>query len=121
MAHTGIFATSDEIIKRAGANYNSTDLIEAVINDYAAQAESIINSLTKYNWSDKYATLNADVQRILSSCAAALCAIWIIAYDMTGYASRVHAEDMINVQRDSFLRDLSILKKIPVRDFMLNA
>lgn len=117
MAHTGIFATSDEILVRAGENYD-TSITEARINDLAAQSESIINVVSGYNWSDAYSGLNADVKRILSSCSAAFCAMHIVAFNMAGYSSRVEAEDIINVQRDSFLRDLSILKDVKKREFM---
>jgi hypothetical protein len=120
MAHEGIFATSDEILVRAGENYD-TSITEARINDLADQSESVINCMTRYNWSDKYATLNVDVQRILSSASAAWCAIHIISFNMAGYTSRIEAEDMINVQRDSFLRDIQILRDIKVQTFMIGA
>lgn len=120
MAHEGIFATSDEILVRAGENYD-TSITEARINDLAAQSESIINCVSRYNFSDGYAALNADVKRLLSSCSAAFCAIHIIAFNMAGFESRIEAEDMINVQRDSFLRDLSLLRDKKVQDFMNGA
>lgn len=64
MAHTGIFATSDEILVKAGEKYD-TSVTEARINALCLQAESIINVMTRYNWSDAYASLNADVKGIL--------------------------------------------------------
>jgi len=120
MAHTGIFATSDEVLVRAGENYD-TSITEARINDLCAQSESIINSVCRYNFSDDYSGLNADVKRLLSSASAAFCAIHIIAFNMSGFTTRTEAEDMINVQRDSFLRDLSLLRDKKVQDFMNNA
>jgi|TARA_Y100000310_G_scaffold288906_1_gene314962 hypothetical protein len=117
MAHTGIFATSDEILSRAGENYDTT-FSEAKINDLAAQSESVINATCRKNYSDTYSALNADVKRLLSSCSAAFCAIYIVSFNMSGFTSRTEAEDIINVQRDSFLRDLSLLRDKKVQDFI---
>ena len=120
MAHEGIFATSDEILVRAGENYD-TSITEARINDLAAQSESVINAMTRYNWSDAYSTLNADVKRILSETSACLAANAIIAFNMSGFTSRIEAEDMINVNRDTALRNLSILRDKKVQRFMQEA
>ncbi len=120
MAHTGIFATSDEILVRAGENYD-TSVTESRINDLAAQSESEINAVTRYNWSDAYSTLNADVKRLLSVASACHCAIAIIAFNMAGYTSRTEAEDLINVNRDTYLRIASMLRDKKTRDFLLGA
>jgi cystathionine beta-lyase family protein involved in aluminum resistance len=120
MAHTGIFATSDEILVKAGKNYD-TDVNEARINALCSQVESLINCVTRYNWSDAYAGLNADVKGILSEVASNLVAIYIISFNMAGYTTRTEAEDMINVLRDGALRGLSILKDKKVQDFMKGA
>jgi|TARA_Y100000296_G_C5018640_1_gene178727 hypothetical protein len=118
MAHEGIFATSDEIIKKAGHGASSTYTAEAVVNDFIAQAESEINVVTRRNWSDDYSGLNTDVKRILSKCAASLAAIEIITCDMGGYTSRTEAESMINVLRDTALRLMSVLKTQNAERFM---
>lgn len=117
MAHTGIFATSDEVLVRAGENYD-TSITEARINDLCAQSESVINSVTRYNWSDNYSSLNADVKRILSETSACMVANAIIAFNMSGYTSRTEAEDMINVNRDTYLRNLSVLVDKKVQTFI---
>jgi len=120
MAHTGIFATSDEILVRAGENYD-TSVTEARINDLAAQSESIINVITRYNWSDAYSGLNADVKRMLSAASACWCANAIIAFNMSGFTSRTEAENIINVNRDEFLRLISVLRDKKAQDFMNGA
>lgn len=117
MAHTGIFATSDECLVRAGEHYD-VSITEARINDLCAQSESVINCLTRYNWSDAYSGLNADVRRILSETSACLVGNAIISFNMSGFTSRTEAEDMINVNRDTALRNLSILKDKKVQTFM---
>lgn len=123
MAHTGIFATSDEILTAAGENYD-TSVTEARINDLAAQSESFINSFCRFNFSDAYSTLNADVKRILSETSACLCAARIVAFKMKGddgSLSLREAEDRINVNRDVALRNLSILRDKKNQDFINGA
>ena len=120
MAHTGIFATSDEILVKAGENYD-TSITEARINALCLQVESLINCICRYNFSDAYSTLNADGRGILSEVASNIIAIYIITFNMSGYTSRVEAEDMINILRDAALRGLSLLRDVKVRDFIINA
>jgi len=67
------------------------------------------------------AGLNADVKNILKEVTSCLCAINVIMWDMSGYNSRTEAEDMINVLRDTALRDLSILRDKKNQDFMTGA
>ena len=110
MADTGIFCTTAEVQRKAGANANSTANTEEYINDFVAQAESFINVATRYNWSDNYSSLNADVKGILKETASNLAAIYVINYDMSGYSSNIEAEDMITVLRDAALRNISILR-----------
>ena len=98
MAHTGIFATSDEILVKAGENYD-TSITEARINNLCSQVESYINSATRYNWSDDYAGLNADVKGILTLIESNLVAAYIISFNMSGFTSRQEAEDMITLLR----------------------
>lgn len=120
MAHTGIFATSDEILVKAGENYD-TSITEARINALCLQVESLINCVSRYNWSDNYADANADVKGLLSEAESNLVAIYIISFNMAGYTSRIEAEDMINILRDGALRALSLLRDKKVQDFMQGA
>ena len=110
MADTGIFCTTAEVERKAGANASATSKAEAYTNDYVAQAESLINCVCRYNFSDNYSTLNDDVKMILKEVASNLAAIYVISYDMSGFTTRIEAEDMINVLRDGALRGISILR-----------
>jgi|SRR3990167_3891363 len=121
MADTGIFATTAEVQRKAGAGASSTSKAEAYVNDFMTQAESEINALTRYNWSDNYASLNADVKGVLKEAASNLAAIYVIVYDMSGYNSRTEAEDLINVLRDAYLRCIGILRDKKAQDFMNGA
>ena len=121
MADTGIFATTAEVSRKAGANASSTANVEAYINDFMTQAESKINTLSQYNWSDAYSGLNADVKGILKEAASNLAAMYVIQYDMSGFSSRYEAETMLDVLYDGFLQAISLLRDIKKRDFMNGA
>jgi hypothetical protein len=109
MGHTGIFATLVECTAKAGELVDATGWSETNINDWCAQAESYINAVCRYNFSDVYSVLNADVKRILSEAASNLVGIYGISYNMTGYTSRVEAEDMVNILWARFNQCIAIL------------
>lgn len=121
MAHSGIFATSDEILVKAGELVDATGATEARINALCLQVESEINCVSRYNWSDAYAGLNADVKGILSECASDMVAIYLIQFNMAGFTSRVEAEDMVNILRDAALRCLALLRDKKTVEFMVGA
>lgn len=121
MADTGIFATTAEVQRKVGSGASATSNTEAYINQFMTEAESEINVVTRYNWSDNYATLNADVKGVLKQAASCLAAIYVIIYDMSGYDSRTEAEDLINVLRDNYLRCISILRDKKTQDFITGA
>ena len=121
MADTGIFGTTAEVERKAGAGASATSVAEAYVNDYMTQAESLINTVTRFNWSDVYATLDADVRGILKEVSTNLAAIYVISYDMSGYTSRVEAEDMINILRDAALRGISLLRDKKTETFINGA
>lgn len=120
MAHTGIFATSDEILVKAGENYD-TSITEARINALCLQVESYINSTVRYNFSDAYAGLNADVKGILSEVASNLVAMYIISYNMAGYTSRQEAQTMLDVLYHRAQQGITELKDKKTTDFMAAA
>ena len=97
---------------------SATSKAEAYVNSFMTQVEAFINAECRFNFSDVYATLNTDTKGILKDCASNLAAIYVIIYDMSGYASRVDAEDIINVLRDAALRDIGVLKDKKATDFI---
>ena len=121
MVDTGIFATTAEVSRKATSWASTTSNAEAYINDFMTQAESEINCATKYNWTDKYTALNVDVKGILKEASSNLAAIYVIAYDLNNFPSRVIAEDAINILRDSYLRCLAILRDEKVQEFAIGA
>lgn len=121
MADTGIFATTDEIGRKAGANASSTATAEAYANDFIGQAESYINARTLYNWSDAYSTLDDDVKGILKDAGSSLAAIYIINYDMSGFTSRQEAIMMINILWARVDECCRVLEKEANRTFVQEA
>jgi hypothetical protein len=110
MAHTGIFATTIECGSKAGENIDTTGWTEANINQWCAEAESFINILCRYNFSDNYAALNADVKKILTECCSNLVAIYGISYNMNPFTTRMEAENMINILWARFQQNIELLK-----------
>lgn len=121
MADEGIFCTQADVQRKAGAGASATATAEAYTNHFIGEAESEINVLTRYNWSDDYASLNGDVKEILRQAASNLAAIYVISYDMSGYTSRTEAENIVNILRDSYLRCLSILRDKKAQTFIQGA
>lgn len=115
-----IMTTEAEIIQKAGAGkavaFDTTMMTAANL-----RAESTVNCVARYNFSDAYGTLNADVQHLLGDICSSLVAIEAICYNMAGYTDRVEAEDMINVLRDNALRGLSIIRDKKAQDFINGA
>ena len=118
MADEGIFATTAEVIRKAGAGASSTAIAEDYVNDFIAQAESLINTMTRFNWSNDYTNLDADKRDILKMAASAKAGMLIISFDMKGYTSRFEAQLMLDVLRDEFMMCISILRQIAAQDFV---
>lgn len=117
MVHSGIYATSSEITVKAGT-YNSTVMTEAVINALCLQAEGYICARTKVNWTDLWASLNADVKSILGLAESNLVAMYLINNDMSVYPQRIYAETMLDVLRDGFVKAMEVLENKPVSDWI---
>lgn len=122
MADTGIFATTAEVLRKAGANVSGTSSAEAYTNDFMTQAESLINIMCRYNFSDNYSSLNVDVRGLLKEVASNIAAIYVIQYDMSSTSTtRIEFEDRINILRDAALRGLSLLRDQIAVDFINGA
>ncbi len=118
MADTGIFATTAEIVRKAGANASATATDEAYTNDFISQAESKINCETRNNWSDAYSTLNVDVKMILKEAGSNLAAIYVIEYDMSGFTSRAEAELKVKILYRLYKDAIKLLQDQQVKTFM---
>jgi len=111
MTDSGIFATTQEIQDKAGANASATSNVEAYTNRFIAQAESRINTESEYNWSDVYDDLNDDVKKILSEAASNLAAIYVINYDMSGFSTLNEATTMVNILYTCYYDCIKLLRE----------
>jgi hypothetical protein len=118
MVDTGIFATTAEVQRKVGYGANSTANAEAYTNDFMTQAESRINVETHYNWSDKYAALNADVKGILKEAASNLAAVYVISYDWRNFSSKVEAQGRIDTLLFNYNACIKLLKEQVAQDFI---
>ena len=122
MADTGIYATTAQITDKAGDGASATSKAEAFTNRFVLQAEAVINGSSRVVFaadSAAFAALPTGTKTLLSQVASDLAAIYVIQYDMSGYTSRIEAEDMVNILRDSALRGLSILRDVKTQSFLL--
>jgi len=61
------------------------------------EAEGEICATARYDFVTNYASLTAIAKEFLRDATASLAAISVIAYNMSGYTSRIEAENMINI------------------------
>ncbi len=113
---------SGACLLKAGKNV-STDLSAGIGADakweiFIGQAESVINSVSRVNWSDNYAGLDSDVQKLLDEITSNIAAMYAISYDMSGYTSRAEAGKMLDVLNDGVVRGTSLLKGQKRKDFV---
>ena len=121
MVDTGIFCTTATAALKAGANANATAVAEAAMNVFVREAESFINCAIRYNFSDTYASLNADVKYILEDAASSYAAIKAIQYDMSGFTSRTEAQVMLDVNWAVLRECIKLLEKKETTDFISGA
>jgi len=122
MTDVGIYTTNAKIQAKAGVNASAVSKLTAWTDVIVLDCEAIINTVCRKTFAvdaAAFTALPAATKGILSDAAASLCAIEVIKYDFSGYTSRVEAEDMINILRDGFLRDISILRDKKNQDFLM--
>ncbi len=120
---------SGAVLLKAGDGVNTSLVGEGVlgmtaceiIGSWIDEAEGLINTVTRKDYSGTYSGLNSNVQGVLSGATSSFAAISAINYDMSGYSSRAEAQSMIDVLRDSGLRTLSLLKDQKKRTFINDA
>lgn len=113
--------THEDIINKAGSGANEKAIGVSVSSNFAIQAESILNSRTKHNWTDNYSTLNQDVKYILNEIVSDLAAIKVINYSHTGYNSRLESQQMIENLRMDAEKNIKELKEEDIKSFVKNA
>ena len=123
MAHTGVYATLAEYQAKCGANAAAATAVEAWANQVINEAEGLINGLCRKEFAvdtTAFAALPAAAKKLLTEVTTDIAAIYAISYDMSGFTSRIEAEDMVNILRDAALRGLSILRDKKAQEFLMN-
>lgn len=110
MAEAGTLCVREDVLKKTGTGVSGTSSAEAYTNEYILQAESYINCLTRINFTTSYATLNVAVKYILKEAASNLAAMYVMAYDTTGYSSRIDAENLMNLCWRRFVHCVRLLR-----------
>ena len=125
MAFTGIYVpTLTEFQQKCGVGVSAVSSGEAFANSYIKQIESLINMICRKVFAadtTAFTALPATTKHALTGVTSDLAAIYAIMYDMSGYGSRIEAEDMINILRDAGLRGLSLLREQPQKTFLPKA
>lgn len=115
------YALATEMTYAAGANVNSTYTGAGYVEKFGYQAEAVINSESKFDWSAWYTSYSATyphVAYILVDTAACLGAIKIINADMSGFTNIQEATSRINVLYQLYQNNIRILKEEGVKDFV---
>ena len=123
MADTGTFADDADILLRVGTKASATVKAAGWFDTIIIDVEGVVACACRFDWVTVHtaSALNATVQGILLEATACLAAIEGIIWDMSGFTSRVEAEDMINVLRDRALFCISILRDKKTQKFMTEA
>src|SRR3990167_1688775 len=116
MADVGVWIKNADIQARAGTHANTTSKATAATDVYVLDVEGRINSFCRYNFSDNYSTLNADVKELLVEWGASLCAMKVILWDISGYTAR-EAEFMLDALWDTVEECKRILREAGVMDW----
>lgn len=81
-------------------------------------AESTVQAVTRKDWISIYSTLTSGAKLIIEDVVGSLAANTAIMHDLSLYPSRIVGEDMININRDTALRGMSILRDTKVQDWI---
>ena len=107
------FTTSGSAIIYAGANVNSTIATSgSALLSFSNDAEGYICGVTRRDWLTYYAQLKAPIQQLLTAAANEYIALQMIAYDMSGYTSRLEAENMLDMHFDKLQSMITSLQDI---------
>ena len=123
--------TSGQALLKAGhgvdENFYSGSFVQTgtkcgeVISGLIVQAEGEVCTAGRRNFVGEYSGYTEPIKRILQQATSNLAAIYLIQYNLSGYTSRVEAEDMVNILRDGYLRCIGILRDKKAQTFIENA
>ena len=119
MAYVANIVTVLEMQFMAGENVDATGDVEAnhiTLQDYA---EAYLSNLLKFVLtSAAFTALSATKKIMITEWAARFAGVQLIMYNMSGYTSRVEAEDMVNVHLARMEKIEELLENSDVQDFL---
>ena len=91
-----LYTTTSEVAALSGelVDISFTAAMGEIVELFAMGRLCVIS---RYNWADKFNTLNADVAGIVREYCARHIAMAGISYNMAGFTSRIEAENMLNI------------------------
>lgn len=118
-AITTNFINASGVKAKAGSAYSEI-AFAPFIGSSMERAEATICMAGRYDFSDagSHDLLGSPTKYFVSDIGASLAAVEAITFHLDNYASRIIAEDMINVNRDNALRGLGLLRDSKTREFM---
>ena len=111
MTEAGTLCVNADVEKYAGANANATAKGEPYTNVYILQAEGYLSGLIRDDIVTNYSNYGTTAKELLREAAARLAAIGVISYDLSGYTSRIEAEDMLSMNWARWKQILKILEQ----------
>jgi len=112
--------TSGAAIIKAGANVNADIKISgSFLAKWSDQSEASLSAITRKDWVADYNSVDANFRAILDDTVSDMIAMKMIAYDMSGYTSRLEAATVLDFLRDNMSRNIGVLTKDENKEVML--
>ena len=111
------FITASGVKAKAGSEYSEV-AFAPFIGSAMWRAEATVNAAGRFDFSQggSLDTLGSNTLYFVNDIGASLAAVEAITFHLDNYASRIVAEDMINVNRDNALRGLGLLRDSKTRE-----
>lgn len=118
----GTIALSGAVLVKAGKNVSS-DLTSgwtptSEYESWITEAEAYLSNLVKYDIVTNWANLNAVYKLMFTEYVTRYAANEAIKYDMSGYTSRIEAENLVNINIFRMNTIHKLLENASTQDFM---
>ena len=115
--NTTMLADTADVAGFMGANVDAgfTVTMQDLVGVYT---EAYLCNLVKYDAVTNWGTLNAIYKLMMSEYVARSIAVEAIKYDMSGFTTRIEAEDILNIHIYRMNEIIKILNNSSVQDFM---
>jgi len=96
MAMSITMADNNDVDHFCGANVNAA-FTDAMKDDTGLMAEAAVCNMIRYDATTDWALIGAVEKVLMTEYVARSIALAAIAYDMSGFTTRLEAEDMMNI------------------------